>query len=158
MCCVSFCFLTGCLTSQKHWDKSCTRAREEQHLCKAPLSAGYVLILKIVWPSQCLLLLSCESPSPPFFFHRWIFCSINPTDQVGFVNVLNFNTLGHLSLRPNPGSVSHQTSHFLIWFGSKVAQERAKGEQGVVVVVVMEWSWVEWVGGVGEWGWGGSAT
>lgn len=95
-------------------------------------------------------------PITPFFFHRWIFCSINPTDQVGFVNVLNFNTLGHLSLRPNPGSVSHQTSHFLIWFGSKVAQERAKGEQGVVVVVVMEWSWVEWVGGVGEWG--GSAT
>ncbi len=52
--------------------------------------------------------------------------------------MLNFNTLGHLSLRPNPGSVSDQTSYFLIWFGSKVAQERAKGE--AVVVVVMEWS------------------
>lgn len=59
--------------------------------------------------------------------------------------MLNFNTLGHLSLRPNPGSVSDQTSYFLIWFGSKVAQERAKGEE---VVVVMEWSGVERSGGV----------
>lgn len=49
---------------------------------------------------------------------------------MGFVNVLNFNTLGHLSLRPNPWSVSDQTSYFLIWFGSKVAQERAEGGRG----------------------------
>lgn len=68
---------------------------------------------------------------PPFFLSTdGFFCSNNPTDQVGFVNVLNFNTLGHLSLRPNPESVSDQTSYFLIWFGSKVAQERAKGERG----------------------------
>lgn len=56
---------------------------------------------------------------------------------MGFVNVLNFNTLGHLSLRPNPGSVSDQTSYFLIWFGSKVVQERAEGGEGLVV---MKWS------------------
>lgn len=123
-----------------------TRALDIKYrLCKLlALSTGYVLTLKIVWPSQCptitLLWVPITSPDPPnplffFFFHGWIFCSINPTDQVGFVNVLNFNTLGHLSLRPNPGSVSDQTSYFLIWFGSKVAQERAKGE----VVVVMEW-------------------
>lgn len=61
--------------------------------------------------------------------------------------MLNFNTLGHLSLRPNPGSVSNQTSYFLIWFGSKVAQARAKGEEGVVVV--MEWSGLEVGGGGG---------
>ena len=63
--------------------------------------------------------------------------------------MLNFNTLGHLSLQPNPESVSDQTSYFLIWFGSKVVQEKAKGgEMGVVVV--MEWS------GLGdEEGWGG---
>lgn len=41
--------------------------------------------------------------------------------------MLNFNTLGHLSLRPNPGSVSRQTSYFLIRFESEVAQERARG-------------------------------
>lgn len=114
-------------------------------LCRAlPLSAGYVLTPKIVWPSQCpaitLLWVPITSPDPPFFFHRWIFCCINPADQVGFVNVLNFNTLGHLSLRPNPGSVSDQTSYFLIWFGSKVAQERAKGEEG------WWWSGVDWEG------------
>lgn len=72
-----------------------------------------------------------------------MFSSINPADQVGFVNVLNSNTLGHLSLRSNPESVSHQTSHFLIWFGSKVAQERAEREEGTGLLVVMEWSWVE---------------
>lgn len=59
---------------------------------------------------------------------------------MGFVNVLNSNTAGHLSLRSNPESVSHQTSHFLIWFGSKVAQERAEREEGRGLLVVMEWS------------------
>lgn len=69
--------------------------------------------------------------------------------------MLNFNTLGHLSLRPYPGSVSDQTSYFLIRFGSKVAQKRVKRrrgggkeeEEGVVVMVVMEWS--EFGGGGG---------
>lgn len=80
-----------------------------------------------------------------FFFHRWIFCSINPTDQVGFVNVLNFNTLGHLSLRSNPGPVSHQTSYFLIWFGREVAQEREqRGSEG------WWWRWRWW------WWWSGA--
>lgn len=61
--------------------------------------------------------------------------------------MLNFNTLGHLSLRPNPGPVSDQTSYFLIWFGSKVALESAKGERGggSGLMRVMEWS----EGGVG---------
>ena len=56
--------------------------------------------------------------------------------------MLNFNTLGHLSLRPDPGPVSDQTSYFLIWFGSKVAQERAKEEEEEEEEeeVVMEWS------------------
>lgn len=49
---------------------------------------------------------------------------------MGFVNVLNSNTLGHLSLGPKPDSVNHQTSYFLRWFGSKVAQERAEREAG----------------------------
>lgn len=44
--------------------------------------------------------------------------------------MLNSNTLGHLSLRPKPESVNHQTSYFLSWFGSKVAQERAGKEAG----------------------------
>lgn len=44
--------------------------------------------------------------------------------------MLNFNTLGHLSLRSNPGSVRHQTSYFLIWFGSKVVQERERKKGG----------------------------
>lgn len=65
-----------------------------------------------------------------FVFPQIYFCSINPADQVVFVNVLSPNTSGHLSLRSNPGSVSHQTSYFLIWFGSKVAQERAEREEG----------------------------
>lgn len=68
---------------------------------------------------------------------------------MGFVNVLNFNTLGHLSLWPNPGSVSNQTSYFLIWFGSKVVQEGAKRGEGVVVVM----TWSE----LGGWGGGFAA-
>lgn len=44
--------------------------------------------------------------------------------------MLNSNTLGHLSLRPNPESVNHQTSYFLSWSGSKAAQEKAEREAG----------------------------
>jgi len=43
---------------------------------------------------------------------------------VGFVKVLNFNTLGHLSLQKKQGSVSEQTSYFLIversWRGQEL--------------------------------------
>lgn len=56
----------------------------------------------------------------------FIFC----WNQVGSVNDLNFNTLGHLSLQPNPESVSNQTGHFLFWFESKVVQKGAWGLWG----------------------------
>ncbi len=80
------------------------------------LYTGYVLILNIVWPSQR------GAITLHGFERRWIFHCINPPDQVGFVKVLNFNTLGHLSLQKNRGSVSDQTSYFLIalseWSGA----------------------------------------
>lgn len=44
--------------------------------------------------------------------------------------MLNSNTLGHLSLGPNPESVNRQTSCFLTCFGSKVAEERGEREVG----------------------------
>lgn len=68
------------------------------------------------------------------------FCSINPTDQVGFVNVLNFNTLGHLSLQPKVGVCQPPDELFphLVWEQSG-AGESWRGGGGEVAVVVMEW-------------------
>lgn len=145
--------LSGCLGSQKHV------AREHKRTYQAwvPLNSDNVLILKISWPSFPLpdwcSPVSRHQPSYSFFHANDLFlfffccCCINPADQVGFVNVLKFNTLGHLSLWPNPGAVSHQTAYFLIWFGSKVAQESAEGGG-------RGWWWWWWsrVGLGGRWG------
>lgn len=66
------------------------------------------------------------------------FCSINPTDQVGFVNVLNFNTLGHLSLRPKVEVCQPPDELFphLVWEQSGAGEG---GGAGGGALVVMEW-------------------
>lgn len=62
-------------------------------------------------------------------------CSINPTDQVGFVNVLNFNTLGHLSLRPKVEVCQPPDELFphLVWEQSGAGESwggRGRGRRG----------------------------